>query len=180
MNTKLHQLQQKVGAISKDATNPFYKSKYFDINGLLKELKPLLNDIGLTIIQPFDVKDGKSILVTIIKDSETGDELGRSNILLPDNIDPQKMGSAITYYRRYSLQSMLLLEAEDDDGNSTATPQVQQKEYSQPTPTAPPIEGAFPCQSCKSTNVKHMIGTSKKTGKPYDFYSCQDCKFTMN
>ena len=116
METKLHKLQKKVQAISKDAENPFYKSKYFDINGLLKELKPLLNEIGITILQPFGIIEGKNTLRTVIKDSETGEIIEEGAILLPDNIDPQKMGSAITYFRRYSLQSMLLLEAEDNDG----------------------------------------------------------------
>ena len=40
--TKLFKLQNELGAISKDASNPFYKSKYFDINSLIGQLKPLL------------------------------------------------------------------------------------------------------------------------------------------
>jgi hypothetical protein len=39
-------------------------------------------------------------------------------LTLPDNIDPQKMISATTYYRRATLQSLLSLQAVDDDGNS--------------------------------------------------------------
>ena len=38
---KLFHLQQEIGSISKDAKNPFYKSKYFDINSLIGQLKPL-------------------------------------------------------------------------------------------------------------------------------------------
>jgi hypothetical protein len=38
--------------------------------------------------------------------------------VLPENSDPQKMGSTITYFRRYALQSLFLLQAEDDDGHS--------------------------------------------------------------
>jgi hypothetical protein len=34
--------------------------------------------------------------------------------------DPQKLGSAVTYYRRYTLQSLLGLQAEDDDANSAS------------------------------------------------------------
>ena len=40
-----------------------------------------------------------------------------SGIVLPELNDPQKLGSAITYYRRYTLQSLLALQAEDDDAN---------------------------------------------------------------
>ena len=43
--SKLFELQNELGAISKDATNPFYKSKYFDINSLIGQLKPLLQKL---------------------------------------------------------------------------------------------------------------------------------------
>ena len=36
--TKLFKLQNELGVISKEATNPFYKSKYFDINSLIGQL----------------------------------------------------------------------------------------------------------------------------------------------
>jgi len=160
---KLHQLQEKVGAISKDALNPFFKSSYFDINSLLKELKPLLNEIGLTIIQPFGVIDGRSVLATLILDSETGEEICKGEMLLPDISEPQKMGSAITYFRRYSLQSMLLLEAEDDDGNSTkSTPQ-----------TTANIDETIQC-SCGGKIERHE-GISAKTNKPYIKLTCLSC-----
>jgi hypothetical protein len=69
----------------------------------------------LVIIQPLKVLEGKNVLSTKIIDGTT--VLAESEIILPDMQDPQKLGSAITYYRRYSLQSLLLLEAEDNDGN---------------------------------------------------------------
>jgi hypothetical protein len=117
---KLLEFQKKVGALKKDSTNPYYKSKYVDINSLLDTVKPVLNQIGLTVIQPLEVKDGKNILTTKVYDGAI--LISESAIIIPDNIDPQKIGSAITYYRRYSLQSLFLLEAEDDDAES-AKPQ---------------------------------------------------------
>jgi hypothetical protein len=56
--------------------------------------------------------------------SDNGQVLVTSFMALPDLTDPQKLGSCITYYRRYSLVSLLALEAEDDDGN-TASGAVQ-------------------------------------------------------
>tara|TARA_R100000951_G_scaffold83577_1_gene71332 strand:+ start:357 stop:857 length:501 start_codon:yes stop_codon:yes gene_type:complete len=110
--TKLAAVKKEIGAISKDSTNPFFKSKYFDINGLLKHVEPLLDKNGLLLLQPIvkgevfseiiDVKDGQSVT---------------SSMLLPNIEDPQKLGSAVTYYRRYTLQSLLGLQAEDDDAN---------------------------------------------------------------
>jgi len=114
---KLLEFQKKVGAIKKDSINPYYKSKYADINGLLDVVKPLLNELGLVCVQPLGIVDGKNVLTTKISDDDK--MLLESSIILPDNLDPQKIGSAITYYRRYSLQSLLLLEAEDDDAEST-------------------------------------------------------------
>lgn len=115
-------VKKEVGAISKDETNPFFKSKYFDINGLLKHVEPLLQENGLLLTQP--IKDGS--VGSIIYHTETGTAL-ESWIALPQMSDPQKLGSAITYFRRYTLQSLLALQAEDDDGNKAARPQVKEK-----------------------------------------------------
>lgn len=112
---KLLEFQKEVKAISKDSTNPFYKSAYFDINKLIEVIKPILNKLDLVIIQPLKVIDGKNVLSTkIIDDIKV---LAESDIILPDIQDPQKIGACITYLRRFSLQSLLLLEAEDNDGN---------------------------------------------------------------
>ena len=117
---KVFNLQQEVKAIEKDSENPFFKSNYFDINKMIEVLKPILKTQGLAIYQPVVFQDNKNILKTIIADTES-EEMIESSISLPDNLEPQKMGSAITYLRRYSLQSMLFLQAEDDDG-SLASP----------------------------------------------------------
>jgi hypothetical protein len=117
---KIFDLQQTVKAIEKDSTNPYFNSQYFDINKIIETLKPILKDLKLAIYQPIIFIEGKNILKTVIADIETS-EVIESQISLPDNLEPQKMGSAITYLRRYCLQSMLFLQAEDDDG-STASP----------------------------------------------------------
>lgn len=114
---KILKLQTEIGVLSKTETNPFFKSKYMDINGLLAQLLPLLAKHGLTVMQPLcTVGESKPALNTLIYE---GDKLlADYAIPLPDLQDPQKMGSAITYYRRYALQSLFLLQAEDDDGNT--------------------------------------------------------------
>lgn len=117
---KILKIQSEIGVLSKDQTNPFFKSKYLDINGLLAQLLPLLEKHELVVIQPLEIKDGKNTLVTRVIDGK--DLIAISEILLPDLQDPQKMGSAITYYRRYALQSLFLLQAQDDDGNHASEP----------------------------------------------------------
>ncbi len=114
---KIHNVQQEVGKVKKDKSNPFYKSSYFDINSLLEALLPLLKKEGLTVMQPLCSIDGvngiKPGIKTIITD---GDNQLSEFTPLPDLQDPQKMGSCITYYRRYALQSFFCLQADDDDG----------------------------------------------------------------
>lgn len=145
-------IQSELGALSKTETNPFFKSKYLDINALISQLMPLLEKYGLTVIQPLSNIDGKPALETIIFDKQakrfTGSMSGedvyeydpriivRNKMPLPWLDDPQKMGSAITYYRRYALQSLFLIQTEDDDANlgsgkkAPQTASQPQSEYS--------------------------------------------------
>ncbi len=112
---KLYEAKKEIGKISKDSKNPFFKSKYFDVNTLLEHVEPILQKHDLLLLQP--ILEGK--VSTIIIDVESGDKVV-SDIVLPSLNDPQKLGSAITYYRRYTLQSLLGLQAEDDDGNKAS------------------------------------------------------------
>ena len=113
---KIKRIQQKIGVMKKDTQG--YNYKYFDINQLLEKLTPLLHEEGLTLIQPLTYIGERPAIATKIYD---GDKLLIEGMIpMPDLIKPQDMGSAITYYRRYSLQSLLALEAEDDDGNSAS------------------------------------------------------------
>ena len=117
---KLLELQRAIQPIKKDSENPFYKSKYFDINSLIADIKPILNELELIIIQPLiTLDDSKLAIETRIIDNDK--ILAQSVAVLPENNDPQKLGSIITYFRRYALQSLLLLEAEDDDAESVKT-----------------------------------------------------------
>lgn len=109
---KLLKAKKEIGKISKDSTNPFFKSKYFDINALLEHVEPILQKHDLLLLQPIEAEWVKSKIL----DPETGENVS-SEIHLGTFSDPQKLGSAITYYRRYTLQSLLGLQAEDDDAN---------------------------------------------------------------
>tara|TARA_R100000935_G_C2837219_1_gene168824 strand:- start:1123 stop:1656 length:534 start_codon:yes stop_codon:yes gene_type:complete len=128
--TKLQKLQNEIGSVSKDATNPFYKSKYFDINSLIKQLQPLLEKNNLVLLQPLesDYETNTEYVVTKIICPETGKSL-ESRKKLSTQSDPQKLGSEITYYRRYTLQSLLALQSIDDDGNKAVTAPDDEKSW---------------------------------------------------
>ncbi len=108
---KINRIQKKIGVMKKDTQG--YNYKYFDINQLLEKLTPLLWEEGLTLTQPLTNVNGRPAISTIITEGEK--LICQSEITLPDLIKPQEMGSCITYYRRYSLQSLFALDAEDDD-----------------------------------------------------------------
>lgn len=113
---KVAEVQQSIGSIAKDTVNSNFESRYFDINSLINKLQPILEQKGLMLLQPIEDNMVKSILINL----EDGIQL-TSEIELPYLENPQMIGSCITYYRRYTLQSLLALEAEDDDANVATT-----------------------------------------------------------
>lgn len=120
---RILKVQQQLGTMVKDAKNPFFKSQYLDLTTILQHVTPLLNKEGLTLLQPLT---GDTVTTCII-DSETGDTLASSTLQLPNITDPQKLGSAITYFRRYTLKSLLAIAEEDDDGNKASRQQPKAK-----------------------------------------------------
>jgi len=122
---------QKLGiTIKKGETNPHYKSKFANLNEVLDKVTKPLNDLGVVIIQA-PTKEG---LLTTLVDTETeGAELSQIQGFLPfvDMANPQKIGSNLTYYRRYALVTMLGLEDADDDANmaSGVKTEVINEEY---------------------------------------------------
>lgn len=121
----LLEVQKELGAVSKDKQNPFFSSNYADINKYIEVVKPVLSKHGIVVLQPLDNINGVPALKTIFMfegdslDGTSGRLEFTTPIVFKDN-DPQKVGSAITYYRRYALQSALFIEAEDDDANKAS------------------------------------------------------------
>jgi hypothetical protein len=120
--SKLLEAKKQIGKVSKKSTNPHFKNTYADINALIEAVEPILLECGLVLLQPIEC--GK--VITKVIDIDTGEAI-ESTMELPTLSNPQQMGSAITYYRRYTLQSLLSLQAEDDDGNKASQPQPKVK-----------------------------------------------------
>jgi hypothetical protein len=119
---KLLDFQKEVGTITKDSNNPFYNSKYFDINKLLEVVKPLLSQHGMVLLQPLvgitnGDKTSPGITTVLLNADNANDQISFTTPITELN-DAQKMGGSVTYWRRYAIQSMLGLQADDDDGNS--------------------------------------------------------------
>lgn len=118
---RLLEVKKQIGNLSKNSKNPFFKSQYLDLNDLLNAVEPLLHEQGLLLLQPIN---GGLVWSQII-DTENGSIIADSSIELPNITDPQKLGSCITYFRRYTLKSLLSISEVDDDGNKASQPTKQ-------------------------------------------------------
>lgn len=117
--------QRNMGKVIRNKKNAAFggASKYADLTSVLEAIDVAVQDAGLVLMQPFQYEeiDGKHVLMlyTCIADTSSGEALV-TMMPLPALTDPQKLGSAITYFRRYSLMTMFGLAPEDDDGNAAS------------------------------------------------------------
>ena len=105
--------------IHKSKINPHFKSKYAGLDAILDAITTALTDVGVLLIQPTSIIEDKVILNTILIHAESGEQI-ESNLLIPTQSDPQKLGSALTYYRRFSLCALLAIAPDEDDDGNTA------------------------------------------------------------
>ena len=109
-------------SVSKDATNPHFKSKYMDLDSIIEVFSPVLAKEWILIFN----RSESSILYTSLYDTETDTSITSEFAI--NNSDPQKRGAEITYGRRYNLQQLLNIQAEDDDGNKASWENFASKE----------------------------------------------------
>jgi hypothetical protein len=123
LNKSLLKFQEKIGIIKKDSKNPHFKNTYASLSQILSEVKPVLTDVGIVVLQPVTTEG----VGTTIIDSNTGEKI-ETFIPFPLGLTPQQLGSAITYFRRYTLASLLSLEIDDDDDGHHASQKPKQRE----------------------------------------------------
>ena len=109
--------QKEIGAAKKDAENPFFHSTYADLGSVMEACKESLNKNGITVLQPIGTNECGVYVETVLL-HESGEWISDGMRISPkSDTNPQDQGSAISYARRYSLQSMVFIPAEDDDAN---------------------------------------------------------------
>lgn len=117
ISAALPKAQAEVKTAIKDATNPHFKSRYADLASVIDACKAALNKHGITFLQPVRATEGGVIIETVLLHS-SGEWIGDELELPVSKADAQGVGSAITYGRRYGLQSLMGVPADDDDGNA--------------------------------------------------------------
>ena len=120
--TALSIVQGKLTYAKKDSANPFFKSKYADLESVWDACRDLLSANGLAVVQlPGEYFENTMALTTIITHS-SGEWISQQMSLPVTKPDAQGAGSALTYMRRYALAAVVGVVQADDDGNAASAP----------------------------------------------------------
>jgi hypothetical protein len=116
----LNKLQGELKTVSRDKVNPFFKSKYADLSAVWDACRKPLADHGLSLIQTTDSVGADIFLETLLL-HESGEWIKGKLPINPVKPDPQGVGSAISYARRYAMSAMLGIASDEDDDAAAAS-----------------------------------------------------------
>jgi hypothetical protein len=158
LSEALSKAQGSIQGALRDRKNPFYNSKYSDLASIWKCAREPLAQNGLAVIQgTFITEDGKIILESKLTHL-SGEWISSFYPVEPIKKDPQGLGSALTYARRYSLQSLLGICADDDDdGNAASSAPRTQVASPPPVQVIKPMPIPTPVQEIKKDTVADEV-----------------------
>ena len=168
--TALLKAQSEMSNPVKGSSNPFFKSKYADLNSVREAVIPVLNANGIVVLQPMATIDGKNYIKTLFV-HESGEQIeSLTEIIYSKTNDAQAQGSGITYARRYGLQSLACVGADDDDGNKASEPPKgykDPKEQPKAKPkSVPTFDMAGTEELLKSYDTKEKVAAHWKANVP--------------
>ena len=122
--TALSIVQGKLTHAKKDSANPFFKSKYADLESVWDACRELLANNGLAVAQfpgTYCELDHSMSLTTLLTHS-SGEWISQEMSVPVTKPDAQGAGSCLTYMRRYALAAVVGVVQADDDGNAASLP----------------------------------------------------------
>lgn len=150
--------QAGINGVAKDGNNPIFRSKYITLDSILLAVRPVLSQCNIFLSQSVQNHTESEITVRSTLIHASGEWIA-NEVSVPVNpiinrdgkvqpVDAHRVGSAITYGRRYSLSALLAIgEASDsdDDGNSASgyqntAPAPQQAKPQPQAPQKTPLE----------------------------------------
>lgn len=158
----LIEFQKDLPSVGLDGDNPHFKSKFATLGNVTKEVLPKLNAVGISYTVGSYVENGVLILEAHLL-HESGDS--RSMQFPITATDPQKVGSAVTYYRRYALAALTGVVADvDDDGNTASQQTVGEKRAANQAVQPTPVQAAKPAPGSAKDRIRtDYIETGKIT-----------------
>lgn len=121
----LAKAQGEIQPVLKDSDNPFFKSKYASLAAIREAMRAAFSKNGLSVVQVPSVDGAQLKLRTLLLHS-SGQSLDCGTLVADVDIaNPQRAGSCVSYFRRYSLAALAQVvadDSEDDDGNAASQP----------------------------------------------------------
>lgn len=110
----------KLEGAKKNSANPAFKSRYADLGSVIEAIRPIA-ECGIWYRQVLhEGAEGVTVETFYIG---FGAKISAGTLFMPaDRKNAQGYGSALTYARRYGLQTAFGLATEDDDGNAASAP----------------------------------------------------------
>ena len=118
--TALSKAQKEIKGAVKDSNNPFFNSQYADLSSVWEACRSALCANDLSVIQTTNGNTHDVVTVETMLCHSSGQWVKGSLTMKPTKPDPQGIGSAITYARRYALAAMVGVSPEDDDGQAAS------------------------------------------------------------
>jgi len=114
----LSKAQGIIKSAEKDGKNPHFKSFYATLDSIWDSIREPLSKNGLSVSQIFS-QEGDNVTMTTLLMHSSGQWIKSSLTLCSKTINPQHLGSLITYMRRYTLSPIVgATQGDDDDGES--------------------------------------------------------------
>jgi hypothetical protein len=135
--TALAAAQAVIEGADKGNTNPHFKSKYADLASVWDACRKPLTDNGLSVVQALG-SNGDSVICTTMLLHKSGQYIRSVFEMTPAQKTPQAAGSCATYLRRYSLQAIVGVAPEDDDGNEASSKGLQKPVVQNPVAAKAP------------------------------------------
>lgn len=129
----LAKVQGQIEGAKKSSSNPFFKSKYADLAECWNTCREALTANGISVIQmPEEINENGRLNITTMLAHTSGQYISSTLTMTVTKLDPQAIGSAITYGRRYALAAMVGLAQEDDDGEKAMARPKDKKSVENP------------------------------------------------
>lgn len=150
LGAALAKAQGQIEGAKKSSSNPFFKSKYADLAECWNTCREALTANEISVIQmPEEINENGRLNITTMLAHSSGQYISSTLTMTVTKLDPQAIGSAITYGRRYALAAMVGLAQEDDDGEKAMARQEKKDKK--------PVESPINITSVSENGVVRFI-----------------------
>ena len=170
-------MQMELEQPLKNANNPFFKSKYVPLENVVDSITRASSKHGLSFTQfPSSDENGNVTVGTMVM-HESGEWIEYDPICLkPVKNDPQAVGSAITYAKRYALSAIFGITSDNDDDGNEATQLGKAKSKAMPNKQLPATNNKIPKEVVEAykNGIQSVIDRTGKNDGSITRWFCEN------